>query len=94
MAHDGQLLYWCAAGREAAFGLPDQARSIPSRTLPVQIELSEAAQMAQFKFVALAEVVLRQGRHARWQPVLIVKDRKSTRLNSSHLKLSRMPSSA
>ena len=31
--------------------------------------------MAQFKFVALAEVVLRQGRHARWQSVLIVKDR-------------------
>ena len=29
-----------------------------------------------------------------WGTALLVEDRKSTRLNSSHLKLSRMPSSA
>ena len=37
----------------------------------------------------------RLGRTDDWAPLVVVQiDRKSTRLNSSHLRLSRMPSSA
>ena len=38
--------------------------------------------------------IWRYGHQGHPNPVIIAKDRKSTRLNSSHLKLSRMPSSA
>ena len=52
-----------------------------------QINL-DAAQMAKLESLGV------RARSARWAVKAAQRDRKSTRLNSSHLRLSRMPSSA
>ena len=44
--------------------------------------------------VAIVQTLLILGLHVRMKHLETMVDRKSTRLNSSHLKLSRMPSSA
>ena len=65
----------------------DESRNWPGKNLehaiPAAVEQSDAA---------IAR--LRLGRKLFFDPILSSEDRKSTRLNSSHVRLSRMPSSA
>ena len=63
--------------------------SIGPTLIGKQIVLGVTGSIAAYKAVALLRTLLREG-----AIVHVVIDRKSTRLNSSHLKLSRMPSSA
>ena len=65
--------------------------SFLGRLLGIVLSIALLVLGAMFSLVALAVVAVVGTLFAGW---LWWKDRKSTRLNSSHLKLSRMPSSA
>ena len=65
-----------------------------SYDLGVDIELYDAIQRLRFEHPEVGAVVLTSGKERVFCAGANIRDRKSTRLNSSHIQKSRMPSSA